>query len=96
MLHHVVFFKLKHRDRPEDAELIRDAFEAMRGEIPELLHLEVGIDVLHSERSWDVALVARFADLAAMERYQVHPAHKRATALIKDLREQSIVVDWES
>lgn len=95
MFHHIVFFKLKHRERGEDALAIKSALEGMRGKIPELRHLEVGIDVLRTDRSWDLALVTRFASRAAMESYVVHPEHKKVLALIKDLREQSVVVDWE-
>jgi hypothetical protein len=95
MFHHIVFFKLKNRERREDAHAIKAALEAMRGKIPELRHLEIGVDIVRSERSWDVALVTRFDSRAAMETYQDHPEHKKAIATIKELREQSIVVDWE-
>jgi len=96
MFHHVVFFKLRERGNREAAEKIRDALEAMRGKIAELKHLEIGIDELHTERSWDVALVTRFDSREAMEAYQVHPLHKEAIAIIAQYREQSIVVDWTS
>ncbi len=95
MFHHIVFFKLTHRDRQQDAQAIKAALEGLRGKIPELRHLEVGIDVLRTDRSWDVALVTRFDSRAAMESYAVHPEHKKVLAAIKDLREQSVVVDWE-
>lgn len=95
MFHHVVFFKLKERTR-QNAETIRDALEAMRGKIGLLRHLEIGIDELHTERSWDVALITRFDSRADMEAYVVHPVHKVAVAIIAELREASIAVDWEA
>jgi len=95
MFHHVVFFKLKERTR-ENAEKIRDALEGMRGKVEQLRHLEIGIDELRTERSWDVALITRFDSRADMEAYLVHPVHKAAAAVLAELREASIVVDWEA
>jgi heme-degrading monooxygenase HmoA len=94
VFHHIVFFKLKERGNRGAAEKIRDALEAMRGRIPMLRHLEIGIDELHTDRSWDVALVTRFDSRDDMEAYQVHPVHKEAIAIIAQHREQSMVVDW--
>jgi len=94
MFHHIVFFKLRERGDREGAEKIKAALEAMRGKIPQLKHLEIGIDELRGDRSWDVALVTRFDSREDMEAYQGHPAHKEAIAVIAQHREQSIVVDW--
>lgn len=95
MFHHVVFFKLKERTRA-NAEKIRDALESLRGRVEQLRHLEIGIDELHTERSWDVALITRFDSRADMDAYQVHPVHKAAVAIINEVRESSCVVDWEA
>jgi hypothetical protein len=35
--------------------------------------------------NWDVALVAEFADTAALARYQVHPAHVEAGAYVRSV-----------
>ncbi len=94
MLVHVVMFKLKDRSR-ESAERARDVLLAMEGQIPELRAIEVGVDVLRSERSYDVVLVTQFDDVAAMQRYQVHPRHRDVIAYMNEHRESSIVVDYE-
>lgn len=39
----------------------------IKGRIPQLLHLESGIEVLRSERSHDIVLVAKFASLEDMQ-----------------------------
>lgn len=94
MFHHVVFFKVKDRSRA-NAEQVRDALESMRGKIELLRHLEIGIDDLRTERSWDLALITRFDSRADMEAYLVHPVHKAAVAAMGDARESTCVVDWE-
>ena len=48
--------------------------------IPTLRDLEVGRDVLHGARSWDVLLAMRFNSLAELREYQVHPAHQALMA----------------
>lgn len=92
---HVVMFKLKDRSR-EAAERARDVLLAMDGKIPELRAIEVGVDVLRSERSYDVVLITKFDDLAAMKRYQEHPAHREVIAFMNEHREVSVVVDYEA
>jgi hypothetical protein len=72
MITHIVFFKLHEAASiPATAELLR----SMAGRIIELRHLEVGVDVLRTERSYDIALVTRFDSLEDLQAYQVHPYH---------------------
>jgi hypothetical protein len=95
MFHHVVFFKVKQGSRA-NAELVRDALESMRGKIEALKHLEIGVDLLRTDRSWDVCLITRFDSRADMEAYLVHPAHKAAVAMLNEARESTCAVDWET
>lgn len=95
MITHIVFFKLK--DRSEEsiartAAVLRD----MEGKIDELKHIEVGIDVLHSDRSYDIALVTKFESLEALQAYQVHPVHQKVIEHMTQVREASASVDYES
>ncbi len=68
----------------------------MKGRNPKLRHLEVGLDVLHSERSYDIALVTKFDSLAELEAYQKHPVHVEVAKYMNSMRESSITVDYES
>lgn len=95
MFHHIVFFKVKDRS-VENARKVADALEGMRGKIEQLKHLEIGVDVLKTDRSWDLALVTRFDSRADMEAYVAHPAHKAAIASFADVRESTCAVDWET
>ena len=62
MLKHVVMIKYKP-DTPE-AHIQRFVQQArdMFGQIPELLEIEVGRDVVEEPRSWHVVLLTRFDD----------------------------------
>ena len=49
---------------------------SMEGRIPPLRGIEVGVDVVKSPRSYDLALITRFDSLADIRAYQAHPYHQ--------------------
>jgi Stress responsive A/B Barrel Domain len=96
MLTHVVLFKLKDRS-PEAVKVTHDVLANMEGKIPQLLHIEVGTDILHTERSYDLALITKFNSVEDMQAYQVHPVHVEVGKHIKSVVDgTSISVDFES
>jgi hypothetical protein len=95
MITHIVLYKLKDRT-PESVERTAQVLRNMKGQIDELLSVEVGIDILHSERSYDIALTTTFASMDAMQAYQVHPYHKTVIEHITSVRDSSVSVDYES
>lgn len=95
MITHIVLFKLKDRS-PESVERTAQVLRDMEGKIEELLSIEVGIDVLHTERSYDIALTTRFASMEALQAYQVHPVHQKVIEHMATARESSVSADYES
>jgi len=99
MIKHLVFWKLKptalDKDSQANAVEIKSRLEALNGRIPELIHLEVGLDLLHSPASADVALYSEFADLEALAVYQVHPEHEAVKTFIQAVTSQRMVIDYE-
>ena len=95
MLIHIVLFKLIDRST-ENVQKVAEVLRGMEGKIPQLLHLEVGIDALHSERSYDVALFTKFASIEDMQAYQIHPVHVEVAKYIMSVRESSVTVDYNS
>jgi hypothetical protein len=55
----------------------------------------VGVDVLRAERSYDLALLAKFDSLADLQAYQDHPAHLEVVKYMTTVRESTITVDYE-
>ncbi|MBX7254424.1 MAG: Dabb family protein [Candidatus Promineofilum sp.] len=94
MLTHVVLIKLKDR-RPEAIAAIRAHLDTLAGNIPSLRGIEVGTDVLRSGRSFDLALIARFDDLAGLAAYQSHSVHLPVLAAIGAAAETVVAVDYE-
>ena len=95
MITHVVLFKLKDASQ-KNVEKARVVLSGMRGKIPILRHLEVGMDVLHSERSYDIALITRFDSMEDLKAYQILPIHLEVAKYINSVKETSIAVDYES
>jgi hypothetical protein len=95
LITHIVCFKLKDRSEG-NVQKTRDVLLSMQGRIPQLLHLEVGADVLHSDRSFDLALVSKFNSLADLDAYQIHPVHQEIIAYMKIVNDVLVAVDYES
>lgn len=95
MITHIVLFKLKDRSSDSIAATVK-VLKDMEGQIDVLKHLEVGTDILHSERSYDIALVTKFDSMDALGEYQVHPVHKKVIEHMTQVRESSFSVDYES
>ncbi len=95
MIRHVVFFKFK----PETTEAERNDLQNRLRVLPEKISViqsfEVGFDVVRSPRSFDLALVSAFADLAALGEYAKHPEHVPVVERAREICEQIAAVDYE-
>ena len=94
MITHIVLFKLKERT-PEGVEKARDLLLSMEGKVEQLRYLEVGVDLIHSERSADIALVTKFDSLEDLQAYQVHPYHAGEVAsYMKSVSSSVVAADY--
>ena len=55
MIKHIVCFKLKDNSL-EECEKAANILKSMEGNVPLLRGIEVGVDFLHSQRSYDIIL----------------------------------------
>ena len=94
MIRHIVLFKIKSEFQGELPQLVEN-FYAMKGRIEGLMDLEAGVDVLHSGRSYDLALICTFKDRAAFDAYQTHPVHMPVKKRMHEVREASVACDFE-
>lgn len=92
MVRHVVMQKfIDKNDANKAAEMLR----ALVGKVPTLRSMEVGINVLESERAFDLVLIAAFDDFEGLHAYDAHPAHAEVRAFIKPRRSKTASVDYE-
>jgi len=95
MITHVVLAKLKDRSA-QSIESTYALVSSLNGKIPSLRHFEVGIDLTRSERSYDIALIAKFDDLTGLKAYLEHPTHVPISGKLRELAASIVVVDYES
>jgi hypothetical protein len=99
MIRHIVMWKLKDSaegaSREENALKLKEKLEGCRNIVPGILHLEVGLARPGLESTYDVVLVADFADKAALDAYQVHPTHQALKPFVGAVREARQCVDYE-
>ncbi len=91
MLTHVVLIKFHDRDHAAHA---RDLLLGMRGRVETLKEIEAGLDITHSPRSYDLALITRFDDRDGLEAYRVHPVHQEVLEFISRHAETACAVDF--
>ena len=97
MIKHVVVWKLKDPGaRAAHAAIVRSALEGLRGRIPGLLAIEVGVDIGYDSGADDLCLYAEFADRAALDLYQNDPLHLAAKAIVAAHVTGRRAVDWEA
>lgn len=97
MIKHIVMWNLRANSAQEKAEATRRVkreFEALRGRIPGLLHIEIGIDTSRIDYACDVVLYSEFDTQASLDGYAVHPAHLRVREVLGDLRIARHQVDY--
>ena len=99
MIKHIVMWKLEEsaegNSKLENAQIIKKKLEALVGIIPEIIELEVGIDMLGTNQSYDVVLVSTFKGLEELDIYAKHPEHVKVGEFVGKVRKDRIAVDYE-
>ena len=98
IIKHIVMWNVRSDDaaeRTRNIALLKAEFESLRGRIPGLLHLEVGVDDSRIDYACDVVLVTEFESRRALADYAEHPEHLRVRRVLGDLRSARHQVDYE-
>lgn len=96
---HIVMWRVRGDDaamRQTHMRLVKAEFESLRGRIPGLRHLEVGLDESRIDYACDVVLLTEFDNREALAAYAEHPEHLRVRQVLGDLRVTRHQVDYEA
>lgn len=94
MIKHIVCFKLKDNS-PAECEKAKEVLLSMKGKVPQLRDISVGVDFLHSERSYDLILEVLLDSAEALEDYQNDPYHCSVVKThMHAVRESSVAIDY--
>ena len=94
MIKHIVCFKLKDNSEAE-VKKAADILLSMQGNVSLLRGIEVGVDFLHSPRSYDIILQVLLDDEKALDDYQNDAYH---CSVVKKhmhaVAESSVAIDY--
>jgi len=95
MLTHIVMWKY----RSDTSQATRDdhvaQLRSLTSVVPGIESFSVGVDTLHSPRSYDTGLVAIFRDRAVLDAYSVHPDHVKVVEFSRGICDSMAKVDFE-
>jgi len=97
VIKHIVMWRLSGPTREEracQAQRLASSFHSLRGRVPGLLHLEVGLDTSGVDYACDVVLYSEFESEAALQAYATHPEHLRVKREVGDMRIARHQVDY--
>ena len=94
MLTHIVLFKFKASVTETDIRTVEDLLDDLPNKIVEIHQYEFGRNIIQSERSYDFALVALFANAESLQRYAEHPDHLSVVRKMSNLCENIVTVDF--
>lgn len=96
-IRHIVMWNVRG-DTPAEREAnlgrLKAAFEGLRGRIPGLMKLEIGVDTSRVDYACDVVLYSEFDSQASLDAYATHPEHLRVRQELGDLRIARHQVDY--
>jgi len=87
-----------HGDSPEQRDQarmkVKNAFESLRGLIPGMRHLEIGLDTSNVDYACDVVLVTDFETRLSLQDYATNPEHLRVRGELLGVRTSRHQVDY--
>ena len=93
MLKHVIMWKFRAGEEQTMRQFL-DQLKALKGQIPQIVDLEVGIDC-GGDGHFDAVLISTFRSKADLELYQKDPRHVAVSSLCKAIRTDRVAVDFE-
>ena len=95
MLKHVVFLKFKEGITNAEISDLEKGLSGLPSRIPEIKGYQFGRDIVHSDRSYDFALVSDFDNVEALQSYQVNPHHVPVVGMVRSISSSILAVDFE-
>lgn len=99
MIKHIVFFRLKEGENPEEKDIrlneLKTMIEALHDKIDVIVSIETGINISGRDVAYDLALVSEFRSAKDLAIYNSHPEHQKVVDFLKNIKKDVAVVDYE-
>jgi len=94
---HIVLFRWRPDTSAQAIDAVVEGLQELPARVPGILELEVGANFSDRSQGYELALLVRFADRAALEAYGRHPDHlKVVEERIKPHLDSLVVADYEA
>ncbi len=91
MIRHVVVFKAKENAPLEE---FKNRIEALKSVIPQIKHIEVGIDIRYDKDPSDFCVITEVENVEDLDVYAKHPKHLEVIEFLKPYILERRVVDY--
>lgn len=95
MIKHIVMWKFKDEVSEADKLEMKHQLESLKGVVPTLIDIEIGMDLVGKEASKDMVLYSEFASMEDLAAYAGHSEHLKVVEFVKPLVSERAVVDYE-
>ncbi|MFJ8248065.1 Dabb family protein [Peribacillus asahii] len=96
MIHRTVLVKFAETTTTEQLKEVVARFKALKNHLTGIVDLQAGLNFAEKSKEYQVVLVVRFEDKAALDAYVSNEEHQAVAAFIKEVgRVDSIGVDIE-
>lgn len=99
MIKHIVMWKFKDfaegATKEENIMKVKALLEALPDKIDFIREMHVEINVNPKESMYDAVLISAFDSIEDVERYRIHPEHKKISSFVSLIREGRASVDYK-
>lgn len=99
MIKHIVMWKFKDyaegATKQENILKVKAMLEQLPSKIDFIRQMQVNVNINPKEGMYDAVLISCFDSLEDVNRYRVHPEHKKISAFVSLIREDRASVDYE-
>jgi len=96
MIAHLVVWKYRAEVPQETRDKHLALLQSLHSVVPGIESFAVGVDTLHSPKSYDTGLMAIFRDRSVLDAYTVHPDHVQVVEFSNGITEKMAKVDFET
>jgi ABC-type antimicrobial peptide transport system ATPase subunit len=95
MIKHIVMWKFKDGVGEADKLEMKRRLEALKGVVPSLVDIEIGLNMAVCPPAMDMVLCSEFQTMEDLKAYAAHPKHLKVVEFVKPLVCDRAVVDYE-
>jgi hypothetical protein len=96
MFKHVIMWKVEESElsKEETCVKIKELLEGLNGKIPGLINIDVGINTLNADNTFDVVFTGTFESKDAYVAYGQHEEHAKIVPFFKTIKLGRAIVDY--